>query len=332
MKLTVPDFYRRFECIADRCTDSCCVGWEIDIDADTYEKYRSLPKNFQSNISVSDGVAHFALGEDERCPLLEKNGLCKIILSYGEDMLCDICREHPRFYEWYGDFRDAGIGLCCEEAVRLLFESDEALQYETVETEETAQDGTPQEICNRMFALRKALFSDINDRNYALPERAKKCFEKLGTEDAVATSTAEEFYSECVEIMKELTPFDGVWSDYTQALGELSFESVKERFAVLALKEQIRYEKSLSYFAFRHFIKACFDGDALSHFKFAVMMTAFEILLDCVNGDLAFNTRYLSKQIEYSEENIDALTDECCFNARICGNNIVAFLKEMFNK
>ena len=42
-------------------------------------------------------------------------------------MLCDICREHPRFYEWYGEYKDAGVGLCCEEAVRLLLESEKAL-------------------------------------------------------------------------------------------------------------------------------------------------------------------------------------------------------------
>lgn len=36
-------------------------------------------------------------------------------------MLCEICREHPRFYARYGDFYDMGEGLCCEEAASLLF-------------------------------------------------------------------------------------------------------------------------------------------------------------------------------------------------------------------
>ena len=35
MIFRTPDFYRDFHCIADRCSDSCCIGWEIDIDPDT---------------------------------------------------------------------------------------------------------------------------------------------------------------------------------------------------------------------------------------------------------------------------------------------------------
>ena len=42
MKLFAPDYYKYFSCIADKCGHSCCVGWEIDIDADTLEYYRSV--------------------------------------------------------------------------------------------------------------------------------------------------------------------------------------------------------------------------------------------------------------------------------------------------
>ena len=171
MILTFPTFYRDFKCIADRCTDSCCIGWEIDIDSATYDKYRLMPDDFQKNIAVCDGVAHFVLTKDERCPFIQKDGLCKIILEYSEDMLCDICREHPRFYEWYGNYKDAGVGLCCEEAIRLLLESEKPLEYETVETQEISDDDTPGDICKSVFELRKSLFSIINDRRLTLFER-----------------------------------------------------------------------------------------------------------------------------------------------------------------
>lgn len=331
MILTFPTFYRDFKCIANRCTDSCCIGWEIDIDSAAYEKYRLMPESFQKNIAVCDGVAHFVLTQDERCPFLQKDGLCKIILEHSEDMLCDICREHPRFYEWYGEYKDAGVGLCCEEAVRLLLESEKALEYETVETQEISDDDTPEDICKSVFELRKSLFSIINDRSLTLSDRIERCFLKIGAKDVIAPCSADEFFAECVEIAKEMSPFDELWEKYILCLEALDFQEVKERINKALSENQIRYEKSLSYFVFRHFIKACFDGDLLSHFKFAVIMTILEMLIDCVNGDLLFNTRYLSKQIEYSEENIDALTDECCFNALISENNILAFLNELFN-
>lgn len=331
MILTFPTFYRDFKCIANRCTDSCCIGWEIDIDSAAYDKYRLMPESFQKNIAVCDGVAHFVLTQDERCPFLQKDGLCKIILEHSEDMLCDICREHPRFYEWYGEYKDAGVGLCCEEAVRLLLESEKALEYETVETQEISDDDTPEDICKSVFELRKSLFSIINDRSLTLSDRIERCFLKIGAKDVIAPCSADEFFAECVEIAKEMSPFDELWEKYILRLEALDFQEVKERISKALSENQIRYEKSLSYFVFRHFIKACFDGDLLSHFKFAVIMTILEMLIDCVNGDLLFNTRYLSKQIEYSEENIDALTDECCFNALISENNILAFLNELFN-
>lgn len=331
MILTFPTFYRDFKCIADRCTDSCCIGWEIDIDSATYDKYRLMPENFQKNIAVCDGVAHFVLTEDERCPFLQKDGLCKIILEHSEDMLCDICREHPRFYEWYGNYKDAGVGLCCEEAVRLTLESEKPLEYETVETQEISDDDTPEDICKSVFELRKSLFSIINDRSLTLSERIEKCFSKIGVKDVAVPCSADEFFAECVEIAKEMSPFDELWEKYILSLEALSFQEVKERINKALSENQIRYEKSLSYFVFRHFIKACFDGDLLAHFKLAVIMMIFEMLIDCVNDELLFNTRYLSKQVEYSEENIDLLTDECCFNALISENNILAFLNELFN-
>lgn len=331
MILTFPTFYRDFKCIANSCTDSCCIGWEIDIDSATYGKYRLMPESFQKNIAVCDGVAHFVLTQDERCPFLQKDGLCKIILEHSEDMLCDICREHPRFYEWYGNYKDAGVGLCCEEAVRLLLESEKPLEYESVETQEISDDDTPEDICKSVFELRKSLFSIINDRSLTLSDRIERCFLKIGAKDVIAPCSADELFAECVEIAKEMSPFDELWEKYILRLEALDFQEVKERINKALSENQIRYEKSLSYFVFRHFIKACFDGDLLSHFKFAVIMTILEMLIDCVNGDLLFNTRYLSKQIEYSEENIDALTDECCFNALISENNILAFLNKLFN-
>ena len=41
MKQLIPHFYPNFACIASRCSDSCCIGWEIDIDERTAERYKS---------------------------------------------------------------------------------------------------------------------------------------------------------------------------------------------------------------------------------------------------------------------------------------------------
>lgn len=46
MILRVPEYYEKFSCIASRCKDSCCAGWEIDIDEDSYAYYNSVEGKF----------------------------------------------------------------------------------------------------------------------------------------------------------------------------------------------------------------------------------------------------------------------------------------------
>ena len=60
---------------------------------------------------------------DRICTVLECN-LCDIISSLGEDYLCDICTLHPRFRNFYCNFIETGLGLCCEEACRIVLSSD----------------------------------------------------------------------------------------------------------------------------------------------------------------------------------------------------------------
>ena len=107
MKLMAPDYYGRFRCIADRCRHSCCIGWEIDIDPDTREKYRHIPgafgKRLNEGIEDAPEGAHFRLSQDERCPMLNQNGLCDLITTIGEQNLCQICADHPRFRNFFSE-------------------------------------------------------------------------------------------------------------------------------------------------------------------------------------------------------------------------------------
>ena len=123
MRYVRPDFYEDFHCLAGDCRHSCCVGWEIDIDDDSLARYRAVggePGRMLRRAIETEPTPHFRLTEEERCPFLREDGLCRLILTLGEDSLCDICREHPRFYNALPGRLEAGLGLCCEEAARLL--------------------------------------------------------------------------------------------------------------------------------------------------------------------------------------------------------------------
>ncbi len=121
----IPAYYNEFRCLADRCRHNCCIGWEIDIDPDTYALYRAVNGDFGKRLH--DGIVHgeqpcFRLGKDERCAFLNERGLCDIICTLGEDALCDICTDHPRFRTYVGDDLRLGLGLCCEAACRLILD------------------------------------------------------------------------------------------------------------------------------------------------------------------------------------------------------------------
>ena len=80
-----PSYYPQFRCRAGVCKNTCCRGWEIDIDSETREFYRTVggdlgQKLRQSILDGEDG-ASLRLTEDERCPFLLDSGLCQLILE-----------------------------------------------------------------------------------------------------------------------------------------------------------------------------------------------------------------------------------------------------------
>ena len=126
-----PDFYAAFSCRAAACRHSCCRGWEIDVDEAALRRYARVPgalgRDLRAQIYQDDDGAHFLITEDERCPFLRPDGLCRLICELGADALCEICRMHPRFFTDFGEYTFCGLGLSCEAVCELLLASDAPL-------------------------------------------------------------------------------------------------------------------------------------------------------------------------------------------------------------
>lgn len=155
MLLKTPDYYKDFRCIAGACKDSCCIGWEIDIDEDTKTYYEQVKGSFgeslrahmvqadQEDIDPQTGLCmtSFELSEGRRCPFLNEENLCDICIELGEEALSEVCTEYPRFtMEYFCDIekpytliREKCMALSCEEVGRLLFTKEEAVKVETRE-------------------------------------------------------------------------------------------------------------------------------------------------------------------------------------------------------
>ena len=211
MITTRPDYYDKFKCIADKCQDSCCIGWEIDIDPDTLKIYENESGTLGERLKQNIDNGSFVLTEDERCPFLQKDGLCELICQKGEGFLCEICREHPRYYEYCGDHLDMGIGLCCEEACRLLFTADKPIAFIT-EGEAELDD----EICT-LLALRNELADRITDRSCSIDElffssedeifELWRCFEPYDNRWTTTSGYIREHLSELMTKAEEFNTY-----------------------------------------------------------------------------------------------------------------------------
>ena len=149
MRLRIPDYYKEFKCSADRCADSCCIGWELDIDPGTYDYYMQVPGPFGDRLRAMmedarpdrpDGDedtggderserASFRLSVNGRCPFLAENGLCDIITELGPEALSIVCTEYPRWTTEFGDTVEKSLTVSCEEAAKLVFFRENPAEY-----------------------------------------------------------------------------------------------------------------------------------------------------------------------------------------------------------
>lgn len=147
MKFRYPAYYEKFVCIADQCEDTCCAGWEIDIDDASYAYYQSVGGEFGERLrkqileyeQEDEDVYErhgFMLKEDKRCPFLDENNLCVIYQELGEEALCSVCADTPRNYLEYGGAREVSLSAGCAEAGRLIYGSSEPIMFVEKELEE----------------------------------------------------------------------------------------------------------------------------------------------------------------------------------------------------
>ena len=105
MQYTIPDYYKEFTCIADKCEDTCCAGWKIVIDKKSLNKYKHVKGKFWFTMlkSVDWIRGIFRQDKEKRCAFLNDCNLCEIYANLGEKSLCKTCRLYPRHVEEFED-------------------------------------------------------------------------------------------------------------------------------------------------------------------------------------------------------------------------------------
>ena len=218
MTIYWPNYYKNFHCKADSCNHTCCAGWVIGIDEKSLKRFEGDPEVASK---ISDG----------RCPFLRDDNLCEMILKHGEDYLCDICKEHPRFYNDCNDHTEAGIGLVCEEACRLVLEADAPFEL-------VADDGSKME----------------------LPDYIKAVFDtsKPFTERLSALSGGRRANSKIrAEIFDEMEVMDPKWTKLLSRIIEAPVPEEDENIAILENEGAGRFAAESVYLLSDLIVKGC---------------------------------------------------------------------------
>lgn len=309
MKYYAPSYYSSFSCIGGECTHTCCAGWEIDIDEETLERYRSMPgptgERIRSRIDESGETPCFRMTEENRCPFLNRDGLCDLIITEGEDILCQICTDHPRFRNFFADSEEIGLGMCCEAAVRLILTWPEPADLCLIADDGFDDPESEEEV--ELLDLRDQLISSMQSRMHPVEARVRKLIESAGI-------PAEPLdYEDWAEFLLTLERLNDAWADRLQ---ELRTHAGCSEDILAAEEWELAFEQLMVYLLYRHIPAAMTDGDAIGHLVCCALMWAivrrlcavhYAIHGSLVMEDMVQICRMCSSEIEYSDVNIDEI-------------------------
>lgn len=333
MKNTYPNYYKKFSCIADKCTDTCCAGWDVVVDGESLEKYNNLGTHYgekiRSLITVDEDGDSIFISQNGKCPFLLSSGLCEMYKELGHDNLCRTCRMFPRFINAFGARSETGISLSCPEAARLIFENSDPVTFETEDTNsEIIPSDFDAELYFTLLDARKKAIAVIQQRNFSIRQRIcafaeySQALQQLIDDDRLddakqldANSFLNRNYK--YSAAKSKRALGKIFSDY----GSLEF--INADFTdKLANAETVdiqgfsapdwEYEQLMVYFIFRYFITAAYDYDLLTKVKFAVVsfIVISRLYASCDALEKQQRTEIsqkYSKETEHSAINMDYL-------------------------
>lgn len=356
MKLRVPHYYEKFSCIASKCKDNCCFGgWQIDIDEETVEYYRNVKGEFGEKLreSLTYTDTHCFKLQSGVCPFLDSNNLCQIYKELGEEHMGVVCTQFPRFTEYYGNIKEMGIGLACEEAARIILEDKEAFSYVEQEIEEELFEDSEYDklLAESLFFIRNKMYLIMEDDSLNIKEKLSQLIFIADSVQNCININDYEGIKKCVEASQCISKIDfsedmikTIWysfqemeilnqdfADFSEKILEVIHpdkDDIKEQYLNCINKyTSMKYdfcncENLVKYYLHRYFMKATYDHNVIGKIQFIisslVILNDMNIMMFVSSGKLDKEKYYenihmLSREVEYSEDNLEILYDEFVF-------------------
>ena len=287
-----PTIYHEFQCKADRCENTCCQLWTIDIDEPTAERYHamtgSLGESLRQAITVDDEGSHFIFSKAQpMCPLLNEKGLCKVVLELGEEGLCDTCHMHPRFYKYIEDLELCGVGLSCEASVELLAQQKplDSLLF-TIEDDHNKFKPEERLVLHNIFEL---LAFDLNPNLFQYtPKPSKQSFKEL------------------LDLYKQTEPIDENWTAQVNTLSSKLDQLITSVQTYIQQEDISLFNKVYQYILYRQ-IDMLSDYSLESILAYAKDGTDYILIAGALEGQPLKQIARWSQQIEYDEDNVALL-------------------------
>lgn len=133
-----------FVCTTDKCPDTCCKHWSMQMDRVTFEKYKSDAPELLDAVE-EDNDKTLITKKDPQSGYCVKfsDGKCGIHLKYGEGFLGDACYFYPRITRDVGEARIITATMSCPEIAKIALYSENPFVLE-----EVSSARAPQEIKN----------------------------------------------------------------------------------------------------------------------------------------------------------------------------------------
>ena len=248
MRYVKPYYYNDFKCIADKCPDTCCAGWQIVIDDETLEKYSNEKDEFsyrlKNSIDWGEGVFFQNNG---RCAMLNDNNLCDLVTAKGEVGLCRTCHMYPRHIEEFEGVREYSLSLSCPVAARIILEDTNKLVFDIEENDEI--DPLEEEFEDFDFFMytqleqaRDVIFEIIQNRDLSVDMRMSYIMD-MARKFQNAVDEQEVYRME--EIADEYKPLEGKIlqaSELEQISDNIRFEKVKSAYELFKELEVLRQD------------------------------------------------------------------------------------------
>lgn len=113
-QILILEWENQFQCVGGKCPLTCCGGWKIGLSDEEIKCYQNLSHPFGKEIvNAIDEEKKCIRQSGNRCPLLTKDGWCRIVQECGEDYLSYTCAIFPRKTHIYGDTIETYVEIVC---------------------------------------------------------------------------------------------------------------------------------------------------------------------------------------------------------------------------